>query len=172
MLKVIGAVMIFCACLGMGFRKGMEYKYRIRDLLLVKKMLLMLRGEIKYAKAPLPEAFANIGSRLDNNVGSFLNHVAEQLENQQGETFSEIWEKNLQLCLRQSALTKEDRQLLERLGGQLGYLDREMQLSTIDFQVEQMEGLIKRLEAEQGKRSRVCSCLGIFAGVMLNLILL
>lgn len=172
MSKIAGAVMILVACCGMGFGKSMEYKKRIRDLLNVKKILLMLRGEIKYAKSPLAEAFAAIGKRQENVFGEFLLQVADGMNEQQGETFLQIWENKLELILPKSALLKEDRQQLKRLGGQLGYLDREMQISTIDLQVEQLEMLIKRLEEEQGKRCRVCSCLGVFAGIMLNLILL
>ncbi|MCI8371050.1 MAG: hypothetical protein HFI75_01360 [Lachnospiraceae bacterium] len=172
MLKIAGSVMIFTACLAMGVGKGKEYKRRIGELLLVKRLLLMLRGEVKYARTPLPEAFQTIGKKMENVFGTFLLRVAEELNQQEGETLQQVWEKNLDQVLDKSALTREDRQQLKKLGSQLGYLDQEMQISTIDFQVEQLEGQIKRLEEEQGKRSRVCSCLGIFAGVMLNLILL
>lgn len=172
MLKMTGAVMILVACCGMGFGKAMEYKKRIRDLLILKKLLLMLRGEIKYARTPLAEAFTTIGRKMENVFGEFLLKVSNQMNEQQGETFLQIWESNLDATLTKSALLKEDRQQLKRLGNQLGYLDKEMQISTIDFQVEQLEVLVKKLEEEQGKRSRVCNCLGVFAGVMLNLILL
>lgn len=172
MLKITGAVMIFAACCGMGFGKSMEYKKRIRDLLTLKKILLMLRGEIKYARTPLSEAFSIIGKKVEHVLGEFLIQVSQQMDEQQGETFSQIWEENLKEILVKSALLKEDKRQLIRFGSQLGYLDREMQLATIDFQVEQLEGQIKRLEEDQGKRSRVCNCLGVFAGVMLNLILL
>ncbi len=172
MLKIAGAVMILVACCGIGFGKGMEYKKRIRDLLILKKLLLMLRGEIKYARTPLAEAFSNIGRKLENVFGEFLIKVSDRMNQQQGETFLQIWETNLEETLTRSALLKEDRQQLKRLGNQLGYLDKEMQISTIDFQVEQLEVLVKKLEEEQGKRSRVCNCLGVFAGLMLNLILL
>jgi len=172
MLKVVGAVMIFIACCGMGFGKSMEYRKRIRELLVLKKMLLMLRGEIKYARTPLSEAFSNIGNRQEHALGGFFVRVSKQMDHQQGETFLHIWESNLDNSLSKSALTKEDKKQLKRLGNQLGYLDKEMQISTIEFQVEQLETLIKKLEEEQGKRSRVCNCMGVFAGLMLNLILL
>lgn len=131
----------------------------------------MLRGEIKYARTPLPEAFAAIGRKMENVFGSFLLQMADVLQKQEGESLQDVWEHNLEEMLVH-ALTKEDRQQLKKLGSQLGYLDQEMQISTIDFQVEQLEGLIEKLEEEQGKRSKVCSCLGVFAGVMVNLILL
>lgn len=164
--------MIFAACLGIGFGKGQEYRRRIKELLVIKKMLLMLRGEIRYARTPLPEAFQNIGRKLDNDIGTFLQQAAGQMDLQKGESFAEIWEENLYKVLAKSPLTKEDKSQLNKLGSQLGYLDREMQVSAIEFQMEQLEGLVGQLEQEQGKKSRVCSCMGVFAGVMLNLILL
>ena len=174
MLKITGAVLILASCAGMGFGKGMEYKRRVAELLLLKKWLLMLRGEIKYAGTPLPEAFARIGSKMENVYGIFLTQVSKDLEGQNGQSLQEIWEKNLNEVFQNSKnfLNREDRQQLKSLGSQLGYLDREMQISTIDFFVEQMETQIQQLEAEQGKRCRVYHCIGIFAGVMLNLLLL
>lgn len=172
MLKITGAVMIFTACFAMGFVKGQEYKQRIRDLLLLKKVLLMLRGEIKYAATPLPEAFSNIAEKMENFCAAFLKEVSVCLQSQEQGTFQTVWEEKTRLYFKSCALTQEDKMQWEKLGSQLGYLDREMQVSTIDFQVEQLECLVKQLEEEKGKKSRVCSCLGIFAGVMLNLILL
>lgn len=164
--------MILAACAGLGFGRGQEYKKRIQELLILKKMLLMLRGEIRYARTPLPEAFSNIGHKLNSSVGTFLQSVAKRLETQSGESLAEIWQETLHQTLDKTALTREDKSQLEKFGTQLGYLDREMQIATIEFQLEQLEELLGRLEKEQGKKSRVCSCMGIFAGVMLNLILL
>lgn len=172
MLKITGAVMIFVACFAMGFSQGQEYRQRIRELLQLKKLLLMLRGEIKYAATPLPEAFANIAEKMENFCGTFLREVGEALETQQDGTFQQVWSQKTKSCFHNLSLTKEDKKQWEKLGTQLGYLDREMQISTIDFQVEQIEALVKQLEEEKGKKSRVCNCLGVFAGVMLNLILL
>ena len=174
MMKVTGAACIFAACAGMGFGKGMEYKKRIEELLLLKKWMLMLRGEIRYAQSPLPEAFSRIGERIGHVYGMFLGRLASSLESQSGQSFQELWERELDEVMSQQRhyLSREDIRQLKALGGQLGYLDREMQMSSIDFFVEQLETQIDRLEQEKARRCRVYHCLGIFTGVMLNLILL
>ncbi len=172
MLKIAGAIMIFIACVGIGYGKGREYKQRIRQLLLEKRMVCMLRGEIQYAFTPLPDAFLQIAGRMDNLYGVFLKEVSVELKKQDARTLGQVWEEKAKEILKESALTKEDIKQLQALGGQLGYLDTQMQLSTIEMHLEQLENKIMSLEQEQGKRSRVCRCLGVFAGVMLNLILL
>lgn len=172
MLKMTGAVMVFISCWGMGYHRSLEYRKRIRDLLMWKKFLLMLRGEIRYARTTLPEAFRTIGQRLEHAIGYFLLEVADAMEGQQGERMQHLWDAGLNHMQSGCSLSKEDIRSFQRLGGQLGYLDRDMQLSTIDFHVEQLEGLVKTLQEQQGRQSRVCHCLGIFAGVMLNLMLI
>lgn len=172
MLKIAGAIMILIACAGIGYGKGREYKQRIRQLLLEKRMILMLRGEIQYALTPLPDAFSSIAGRMDNLYGTFLKEVSMELQKQNAKTVGQVWEEKAKEIFSKSVLTREDIKQLQALGGQLGYLDTQMQLSTIELHLEQLEHKILALEQEQGKKSRVCNCLGIFAGVMLNLMLL
>lgn len=172
MFKIAGAILVFASCAGIGYGKSVEYRRRIRELLLLKKMMLMLRGEVRYGATPLPDAFDRIGDKIEHVFGMFLKKVSRQLKQQPGKPLSDIWSTEMKKELTACNLTKEDQKQLQRLGSDLGYLDREMQISTIDFYVEQLEGTIEGLEKEQGKRSRVYNCLGIFAGIMINLVLL
>lgn len=172
MCKLIGAICVLAACTGMGFARGREYKLRIQDLLVFKKLVLLLRGEIRYGATPLPEALTHISGRTEHQFGTCMGNIAKQLQAQPGKPFSDIWEKEIRACGKESSLKGEDIRQCVRLGQQLGYLDKEMQISNIDFYIEQVEGTIERLESEQGKRSRVCHCLGFFAGIMISLVLL
>lgn len=172
MLKLTGAVCVLLSCAGMGFARGREYKLRIRDLLTLKKLMLLLRGEIKYGVTPLPEALDVIGRKVEHQFGRCMQKVAEQLKSQPGRPLSDIWEQEVRSHATGSFLGREDVSSCVRLGQQLGYLDKEMQIANIDFYMEQLEGTIEKLEGEQGKRIRVCRCLGIFAGVMISLVLL
>ena len=172
MCKLIGAIFVLAACTGMGFARGREYKLRIQDLLMFKKLVLLLRGEIRYGATALPEALCHISDRVEHQFGKCMGTIARQLQAQSGRPFYEIWEKEVRACAKESALKGEDIRQCLRLGQQLGYLDKEMQISNIDFFIEQVEGTVERLEMEQGKRSRVCHCLGIFSGIMISLVLL
>lgn len=166
MLKLLGAFLVIVFSTGYGFTMGVEVKQRLAELRMLKKVVLMLRGEINYAKAPLPEAFQNIGGRLKEPFQSWCRKISEELFALSGKDFLEIWEFHIRSDLGQSKLNKEDLKLLSQLGEQIGYLDVQMQLNNIDLYVEQLETEIRAAEAESAKKVRIYQCLGTMAGIL------
>ena len=72
MLKFTGACLIIISAAGIGASFSVDLKKRCRELRILKQMVYMLRGEIKYTKSPLPEAFYHISVRLPRPFGPFL----------------------------------------------------------------------------------------------------
>ena len=64
MIKGIGALLILASAAGIGVSFGNDLKGRCMELRMLKQMIYMLRGEIKYTKTPLPEAYASIAVRM------------------------------------------------------------------------------------------------------------
>ena len=77
MLKLAGACLIMVSTAGIGVSFGSDLKRRSQELRILKQLIYMLRGEIKYTKTPLPEAFYHISVRLPRPFGPFLAGVAE-----------------------------------------------------------------------------------------------
>ena len=69
MLKGIGALLILASAAGIGVSFSNDLKGRCMELRLLKQMIYMLRGEIKYTKTPLPDAFASIAVRMKEPFG-------------------------------------------------------------------------------------------------------
>lgn len=172
MVKIIGAALVIIACGAMGMVKSQEIKQRQKELFLVKRMLLLLRGEIKYARTPLPEAFLNIGRRMGGELGGFLSGVGEQLEKQEGRPFCDVWKQAVEKRLCRTRLNKEDKEQLKRMGENLGYLDVEMQMNIIELQLEQVETQLEHLEKSIAGKTRVYNCVGIFSGLLIAILLL
>lgn len=172
MLKAIGAVLVIASCSAIGLQKSGDLKMRMKQLVMLKRMLLMLKGEIRYAKTPLPEAFDNIGKRIGNCFGGFLTGLAEKLTEQSGQPFRELWKQAIDDKLTETNLAKEDKEQLKKMGEDLGYLDSDMQINTIDLQVEQLELQLQRLEKGISGKTRVYNCLGIFCGILIAILLL
>lgn len=172
MVKIVGAALVIIACGAMGIVKSQELKQRQKELYLVKRMLLLLRGEIKYSRTPLPEAFINIGKRMGGELGGFLTGVGEQLEKQEGRPFSDVWKQAVNKDLCGTKLNKEDKEQLKRMGENLGYLDGEMQMNIIELQLEQVETQLERLEQSMAGKTRVYNCVGIFSGLLIAIVLL
>lgn len=172
MLKAIGAVLVIASCSAIGLKMSGDLKTRMNQLVLLKRMLLMLRGEIRYAKTPLPEAFDSIGKRIGNCFGEFLTGLAQKLTEQSGQPFQQLWKEAVDDNLTETKLAHEDKEQLKNMGENLGYLDSDMQINTIDLQVEQLELQLQRLEKGISGKTRVYNCLGVFCGILIAILLL
>ncbi|MBE5949180.1 MAG: hypothetical protein E7261_09150 [Lachnospiraceae bacterium] len=170
-LKICGIVLIIASTTGMGFFMGNNMRLRLEELKELKKILGMLRGEIRYTGTPLYEAFAVIGKRTNGVYADFFLYTAEELEQLNGKSLRTIWtgykEKN-----KESHLSEKDWERLMQFGDNLGYLDKEMQLGTIELYLEQIEDELTEGYANYSKNSKLCQALGICGGLFLILILI
>ena len=72
MNKLIGAVLVISSCSMLGFYFSSELKTRIDNLKELKKLLILLRGDIEFANTPLPEAVQTLSKRHDGTYKEFL----------------------------------------------------------------------------------------------------
>ena len=164
MQKIIGAILIILASGGIGVTKGLELQKYLRELELLKQLFWMLKREIQYTKAPFSEAFSHIGRRMEGAQGEWLLYLAEQIEEKAGATFFELW--------TESQLKNKDKEELKAIGMQMGYLDEQMQLGTIDLYLEQLSFVIQKTREELVMKKRLCNCLGVMGGIFLVIILI
>ena len=75
-------------------------------------------------------------------------------------------------CLIKSQLKSKDREELKAIGMQMGYLDEQMQLGTIDLYLEQLSFVIEKAREELVMKKRLCNCLGVMGGIFLVIILI
>ena len=172
MLKLAGACLILCSAAGIGASHSGDLKRRVRELRVIKQMMYMLQGEIRYAHLPLPEAFTHVSVRLPAPFGLFLSGIADELKKADGRTLSEIWKAEEQKYIKKLHLTRTDLEQLETLGEVLGYLDTEMQLAAIRLYLEQLEQSLAEAQEQMGSRQRLYQSLGIAGGVFLVILLL
>lgn len=165
MLKIFGSLAVITATTLIGIVAGKELEYRLFSLRYIKKLMLMLRGEINYLKAPLYEAFVNVGRRSKEPYKEFFLKVSDGIENLSCDSFYEIWSSSTELLKNNTSLTDKDLRLLKRVGECLGYMDKDMQLGMIDLYIEQLDLEIKIAQEEIKDKVKVYNCLGIMAGI-------
>ena len=125
-----------------------------------------------YKDAPSGSLLPDISVRLPRPFGPFLAGVAEELGRADGRIFGDIWREQIKNSLSSSHLTRTDRNQLETLGEVLGYLDLEMQLSSIDLYLEQLEISIREAESSIGAKQKLYQSLGIAGGIFLVILLI
>lgn len=67
------------ACSSMlGFLKAGHESARLKDLKVLYRITLLLRGAIDYKMTPLPEAFSDIARKVEEPYRSFLEQVSSR----------------------------------------------------------------------------------------------
>ena len=172
MLKFIGAALVISSCSALGFYFSSELKTRIDNLKELKKLLILLRGDIQYANTPLPEAVQALAKRHEGTYKRFLNNISSRLLELNGESFAAIWKEGVSKDLLRTSLVKEDHALLNQLGESIGYLDKNMQINTLDLYLEQIEVIINDLSQSVKDKTHLYNSLGIMGGIFITIILL
>lgn len=172
MLKLVGAVLILASATGLGISYSLDLKKRCMELRLLKQLVYLLRGELKYTRTPLPDAFGHMAERMREPFSAFLRSMERELGNLEGKTFGELWRGQIDRELAGTFLKKEDKEQLKTLGEVLGYLDLEMQLNSLDLYLEQLD--LSILEAQEAIRTKrkLYQSLGVAGGIFLILLLL
>ena len=170
--KIIGAILVIASSGGIGLYFSIILKERISDLKELNKIIVILRGEIRYASTPLPEAVGGLAYRTNGEYRRFLLAVAGELDKLEGKSFSEIWNSCVEKELVDTSLNKKDRLLLTRLGENLGYLDKEMQLNTIDLYITQIQGELDDAVDTVKEKVRLYNMLGVMAGIFITIVLI
>jgi stage III sporulation protein AB len=171
-MKIIGCILVLASSAGMGFYFSCCIRCRIDDLKELKKLIGLLKGDIRYAATPLPEAIGAIARRHNGNYCSFLQYISKKLQELSGQSFSEIWESAVENELIATSLTKRDKLQLVRFGENLGYLDKEMQLNTIELYLSQLEDEISDLSRTAKEKIYLYNSLGIMAGIFITIIMI
>ncbi len=170
--KIIGCVFIISSCTGMGFLFASEIKRRIEDLKAAKSMAILLRGDIRYAQTALPEALENAARRHEGRLAPFLKRVSGELKQYSGASLKEIWKKAVKEELTHTSLSKKDKECLVQLGDHLGYLDKDMQMNTIDWYITQVDEIMKDVTAESKQKMRLYQSLGVLFGLFVIILIL
>ena len=171
-IKIIGSIMVIASSTGMGFFFSNEIRCRIEDLREFKKLISLLRGDIRYANTPLPEAISSITRRHSGRYDAFFNHVSLKLQALSGLTFSDIWKAAIEKELVNTSLAKKDKLHLAQFGENLGYLDKEMQMNTLDLYISQLEEEITDLSKTVKEKAYLYNSIGIMAGIFITIIMI
>ena len=164
--------MIITGCTLIGIKKGDVYKKHYEELIYLKKIIILLRGEIRYNCGEIGEAMENIALKLKEPYKMICTDVAREAKKREGRRFAEIWNEkfiNKSIC---TELWNEDREELKELGENIGYLDLEMQLNYLDNYTENLDIKIKDTKELLRENVKLYKTMGIMAGIMLSVIII
>lgn len=129
-------------------------------------------GEIQYGKATLPECCKSVAERQNEPFRSTLFRIYQVMRENTGECFSQVFCENMENCLKNLPVTREDRESFLSFARGDGFGDGQMQLRTIERSRELLLLSVKKQEKENAEKCRMAVGLGAMSGLLLVIILL
>lgn len=147
-------------------------KYRLQDIQMLQRAILLLKGEISYLAAPLAEALESVSYKISGEIGDVLQKVSKQLQQRKEQTAEEIWTTVWQREAKRMYLSAEDVQMVLEFGKTLGYLDKQQQENSMQRLLFDLEQIEKRVTQRLQKNGKLYYSMGILCGLLLIVVLL
>lgn len=172
MLRFVGVILLMTGCIGSGWSVKEKWKGNLEALYQLRQIFQMFQNEIAYSRAPLPEACARIGNRAGEPYQSALLSVRDEMLDDHGEPFLDIWNRQMKMCMGKLSIAGADKQLLLDFGNCIGYMDEKMQAKAIEQYVHKLDISIGKMEKKMADKCKVIMSLSIMGGLVLAIILL
>lgn len=171
MLRIPGMCLILLGCSGLGWYAAERYAIRIRMLSEFEQALQFLYGEIEYSGCDMIELFDKLAFR-GGYFSSFWLNMSCCLRSHDGIRFYEHWCWEITKISGYSNLKEEDVEILLGIGANLGNMDRQTQLHTIQIFQGRLQEIIIAARKEYRGKAKVSCVVGITVGIFLSLLLI
>ena len=171
MLKSVGGIMIFAGCLGLGVWYRVQLTGRVKALRLLRSILELLSGEVRYGRATLPECCRHIAPQLPSSFCRAMQEVDERMRRNDGDTFTSVFCECMRKPLKELPLQEEDREDFLGFVSESGFMDSQMQLRTLERSCKLLTDTTERLQRENVEKCRMAVGLGAMGGLFLILVL-
>lgn len=168
-MRILGMMMIFISCSGIGIMCSYIYKKRLEELTEWKKGIVMLKNEINFSLTPLSEAFEVIAQRMEGYMNVFFAQVGELLKIN-CRSIEKLDDKILEKDLYNTCLNQKDRRLIISFIKNLGLLDKESQINNLMLHIEQINQEIDNSINNEVKNNKLFKTLGILSGIFVIVI--
>ncbi len=170
-MKILGILLIILSGTAIGFKASDNIVLQNEMLKRLKKMIVILRGEIKYSNSHLGQALVNVSEKIAAPYDGFLIYVSDKLSECSGRGFNEIWKEGTTEKLNDTGLSKKQLNNIAELGDTLGFLDKEMQLSAFDLFVERLDEEIRDNNDKMKDNCKLFKYLGVMGGILVVLLI-
>ena len=130
------------------------------------QMTVYLKGEIRYGRLSLKEAFADGANKLSGEYRGFFLAVSRELAQNTEKTFAQIFAECGEQYLGRLELTREEQEEFLILGSRLGYLDVEMQCRQLELYESNLIQHIQEVRAQIPAKKKVYQSLGLLGGLL------
>ena len=160
-LTILGGILVCLSTTLIGVYLGGAGGRRAKDLLELKKSLILLKSQIDFAIYTLPQAFAHIAERASAPLSELYSKLAEAPDG---------WEA--EVAKLKGNFHKDDLANLALLGASLGQRDGSVQINSIDMVIATIDETLGELTAKNTKDTKMYRSLGVVSGLLITIALL
>lgn len=165
--KLIGAILVICACGGLGFGIAAASSREESALRQLLGALDFMECELQYHLTPLPELCRQAGLAGKGTIREVLLALASELESQIAPDVHSCMAAALASCRE---VPGRVRQVLETMGTSLGRFDMEGQVKGLEAVRGRCRRELEGLEQNRDNRLRSYQTLGLCAGAALAIL--
>ncbi len=170
MLKLLGALLLMGCGLALGLDPAGELRRRAAALEGWRGALELMGAELEFSLPPMGELLVRSARGAPEPVRRGLDQAAEGLGELGERPFSDIWIGALESCA--PPLTREDLELLGRLGSVLGRYDGQSQRQTVERVAGELAARERRLREELRRSGKAWIATGLSLGAFAAILLL
>lgn len=171
MLRLLGSSMILTGCFGIGWWYRSQFNRRLGTIRILREILELLSGEVRYGRSTLPECCSLAAGSFDEPYSGALERVGRNMRDNIGLSFGETFQKEFEGALGGTHLKEEDREAFLQFTRQTCHTDGQMQLRAMEQSMELLKKTEEALEKENVEKCRMAVGLGAMSGILLILIL-
>lgn len=172
MLQSAGGILVVVSACLLGWRASEDLEKEYRQLGELQKIISMLQGEIRYARAFLSEAFDSIARTAGEPYKGWMTVMYRSMDERESGSFAHIWEESAKECLACLSIGQAEKRRLYSLGKYLGNADTQMQLTHLKMYEEQLDTLRKEKYQSLQTKKRLYRVLGAAGGIFLAILLI
>lgn len=164
-VKILILILVFGSSFSIGKLIAGKYINRVKELKEMKSALNIFETKIKFTYESVPEIFEQIGNQMEGNIGSIFKESSKKMKDVSA---GEAWIQSIEKT--ESNLSKEDKEILKKLGKLLGRTDADGQISEIELVSNFLDTQIDIAENERSKNEKMYKTLGGIIGLTLVII--
>lgn len=172
MIKAVGGIIIIISCALLGVGCSNAIVQRGKSLVTLKEIFTLIKGEIRYKRLDLSEAFKEVCIRVDGVYEQMFKELFEEMRKEEKVPFELLWNNAIDKYLENEKFNYKDLVKLKSLSAKLGYLDYDMQINSITAYIDELDIDIKDNSAEAKEKCKAIKSLSVLGGIMIFIILM
>lgn len=170
MLKVMGCVLIFVSCCGLGFLKSAGYRARSSELEDIIDIIKLLELEITYRKETLSKAFRKAAQQKPCWFSAVLQSCSIGLKERL--PLDKAWAEAIEAHEACAPLEKKDLDVLQDMALGLGRSDTDGQSRLLEPVTIRIQTCLADAKHKEEKLGRMYKGLGISSGIIIVIMII